>query len=48
MTRGLWKCSGRADDGASYCFYELRDVAGLGPIPFRFVIVSVEDFWGAK
>lgn len=48
MIRGMWKCAGRADDGESYCFYELREVSGLGPIPFEYRIISVTDFWGAK
>lgn len=48
MSRGIWKCAGRADSGDSYCFYELRDVAGLGPIPFTFKIISVAEFWGTK
>jgi len=48
MSRGMWKCAGRADDGKSYCFYELREVPGVGPIPFAWRIVAVTDFWGAR
>lgn len=48
MTRGMWKCAGRADDGESYCFYELREIAGFGAIAMSFSIIPVTEFWGAK
>lgn len=48
MIRGMWKCAGRADDGKSYCFYELREVAGSGSVAMNFSIIPVTDFWGAK
>ena len=44
--RRMWKFAGRT--GASYCFYEIAHIEGLGNPIFDFIIVPVSDFWGAK